>query len=473
MTTGWWIGATNRAVRQTPLAYAACPSATNPKANWWYGDDGSYKLGDGGEYTLHYQGVAGAAGRKASRPFIRRRSTTTSNPNIGGGGVKSKNGVLQISTLVSVGDVSDGTSNTLMIGEISWHKGEYEPWLGGYSGGGMNMMSCKNIMYPFRSRFYNPGQKFDPGYPAATDICNTSFGAMHPGGCNFARADGSVQFYADEISLDVLKSLATRNGGEVFDQNRVAARRPAAWQGRAAGHAVAGTRLAKRPANGKGGRRHVQKRCLRVGRRGGDAGVPRLRQERSGHRHGQRDGGLPGQAVDEGSIQFVPRARPGRQRSDRIRRNLHGLDPRWRRRGRRTEPDHDHGDPGGKSHSRRTIQVGRVARPGAIRLRRAPPDSTARSKRARTTSRSNSPRTAAAASPGWNRPHWSITALQLARKGKPNENQTRRRSRGRDVDVRMGRGRRRRPRRSAQLVFRSTVETASPSRATSASSTAN
>ena len=218
MTVGWWVGSLNRAVRQTPLAYAACPSAPNPKANWWYGDNGSYNIGDGGEYTLHYQGVAGAAGRKAFSPIYPPQVYTDYEPDVGGGGVKSKNGIFQISQLVSIGDVADGTSNTLMIGEISWHKGEYEPWLGGSSGGGMNMMSCKNVMYPFRSRFYNPSQTYDRNYPAATDICNTSFGALHAGGCNFARADGSVQFYGEEISLDVLKALATRNGGEVFDQ---------------------------------------------------------------------------------------------------------------------------------------------------------------------------------------------------------------------------------------------------------------
>ena len=69
-----------------------------------------------------------------------------------------------------------------MIGEISWHKGEYEPWLGGSSGGGMNMMSCKNVMYPFRSRFYNPSQTYDRNYPAATDICNTSSARCTPAG---------------------------------------------------------------------------------------------------------------------------------------------------------------------------------------------------------------------------------------------------------------------------------------------------
>jgi prepilin-type processing-associated H-X9-DG protein len=38
---------------------------------------------------------------------------------------------------------------------------------------------------------------------------------MHPGGTNFCMADGAVQFVAQTISLNVYKSLASRDGGEV------------------------------------------------------------------------------------------------------------------------------------------------------------------------------------------------------------------------------------------------------------------
>ncbi|MBN2292404.1 MAG: DUF1559 domain-containing protein [Pirellulales bacterium] len=211
----WQYGAMNQEVRRTPLPYVACPSAVNPKANWYYRTDGSYVFADGGEYTLHYQGVAGAVGRVAFSPPSPLQEYTDFEPD-NGHGVKSRNGVLVISGLIGIDDVTDGTTHTLMIGEISWHKGEYEPWLGGFSVGGSNMMSCKNILYPFKTHLFNPGQIYDPNYPASSEICSTSFGAMHPSGCNFALADGSVNFYNEDISIDVLKALATRSGGEVF-----------------------------------------------------------------------------------------------------------------------------------------------------------------------------------------------------------------------------------------------------------------
>jgi prepilin-type processing-associated H-X9-DG protein len=41
------------------------------------------------------------------------------------------------------------------------------------------------------------------------------FASHHPGGAQFALADGSVHFINDTIELSVLQDLATRKGEEV------------------------------------------------------------------------------------------------------------------------------------------------------------------------------------------------------------------------------------------------------------------
>jgi prepilin-type processing-associated H-X9-DG protein len=42
-----------------------------------------------------------------------------------------------------------------------------------------------------------------------------SFRSRHPGGLQFAYADGSVHFVSDSIALQTYRALATIKGGEV------------------------------------------------------------------------------------------------------------------------------------------------------------------------------------------------------------------------------------------------------------------
>jgi prepilin-type processing-associated H-X9-DG protein len=53
-----------------------------------------------------------------------------------------------------------------------------------------------------------------PGGP-----CNTlgqwGFRSFHPGGVNFAFADGSVKFIKNSVNLNTYRALGTRNVGEV------------------------------------------------------------------------------------------------------------------------------------------------------------------------------------------------------------------------------------------------------------------
>lgn len=46
------------------------------------------------------------------------------------------------------------------------------------------------------------------------------FGSHHPGGAQFAVADGSVQFLQSEIAMPVYRALATRDGGEAVDREK-------------------------------------------------------------------------------------------------------------------------------------------------------------------------------------------------------------------------------------------------------------
>jgi prepilin-type N-terminal cleavage/methylation domain-containing protein/prepilin-type processing-associated H-X9-DG protein len=106
--------------------------------------------------------------------------------------------------------VTDGTSNTFMIGEMSWDSTfgtRYRSWLRGGETGGCYAVGARNLLNALNSgiRANRIGQYND-----------VPFGSMHSGGANFALGDGSVRFVRDSIDLNTYRALGSRNGGEVI-----------------------------------------------------------------------------------------------------------------------------------------------------------------------------------------------------------------------------------------------------------------
>ncbi len=117
--------------------------------------------------------------------------------------------------VVRIASVTDGTSNTLIVGEVlPWQDADSNFWtFNGCTAGTtvpLNWQTPKTIC----------SDAAGPAFGSADWQCRFSyaskgFKSAHPGGANFCLADGSVRFLKASINLATYCALGSRAGGEV------------------------------------------------------------------------------------------------------------------------------------------------------------------------------------------------------------------------------------------------------------------
>jgi prepilin-type N-terminal cleavage/methylation domain-containing protein/prepilin-type processing-associated H-X9-DG protein len=135
-------------------------------------------------------------------------------------------GLLHVNSRVKLTDVTDGTSNTLLVGERPpvyggfvgwWFAGSgWYPWFGAADVvlGSNERIAVNGASTPDgKASHYQPGRLGDPN--DFDDPHAWHFWSLHPGGSNFLFADGAVRFVPYGVGGDVVRALATRAGGEV------------------------------------------------------------------------------------------------------------------------------------------------------------------------------------------------------------------------------------------------------------------
>ena len=245
-----------------------CPSASKQRAD----------IGSPLRYASHYYGIAGALGKNPSGeqyptdPLQTNLTVDISSLNSTAVGHVvlgpfAHTGTIIIGGGVSIASILDGTTNTFLLGEISWNEYKaHRNWVRGtavtsrwaFMPDGTKipfpytpLTSAKGIAENFP---INIGKKQErvvqdfvcpdtgtidtdtdddadtsgainqpemmtlivpvKGYKAGHGI--SGFGSEHIGGANFCYVDCSVHFFHEDTATSVLMSLATRDGGEVI-----------------------------------------------------------------------------------------------------------------------------------------------------------------------------------------------------------------------------------------------------------------
>ena len=153
--------------------------------------------------NTNYKGVAGNNWQWGTNAYI--------PPGGNGNGFTNGNGLFwrqDYQSRVTMTSISDGTSNTYMVGEDLSGRNLHCSWA-------FFNHATGTCAIPLNTNV--PGRT--PQYAADQWTEVYSFRSMHTGGANFAMGDASIRFVRDSINLQAYRDSATRTGGEVVSEN--------------------------------------------------------------------------------------------------------------------------------------------------------------------------------------------------------------------------------------------------------------
>jgi prepilin-type N-terminal cleavage/methylation domain-containing protein/prepilin-type processing-associated H-X9-DG protein len=265
-----WRDPENFPALETPLPFLRCPSGKSVELT----SIGQYATGKAPQENnlrSHYVGIMGArpgplapfppgvspappydgcvtpsggrGGGTWSWPnstYLQFACTRRSNGSWSSGGT-AVNGAIICGGKVKFSRITDGTSKTMMYGEMSWDVGMQEVWIVGSTvtpsdGSAYQLARAANgvpynvkcVRFAINEKKYLPEGEIDlpagqspypddPNsiYPALTE---TSLGSYHPGGTHVAMCDGAAKFLSDDTDVEqILLRMASRDSEDIYD----------------------------------------------------------------------------------------------------------------------------------------------------------------------------------------------------------------------------------------------------------------
>ncbi|MDR2440881.1 MAG: DUF1559 domain-containing protein [Planctomycetaceae bacterium] len=233
ITTDHGVGATEQ---YFIVPVYLCPSNSQTKATM---GNPTYSVG---RAISHYFGIAGATGGQESETDTNLFSYEYKNMKKDKG-LAADNGVIRRFRGITLAEITDGTSNTFAVSEISWdyYKG-YHPWYMGSDGNGQMLYSTKsvgrkwkfntfktitgdgtdtsdsnNIINDYSLKTDNDSEVYEMDFAKIGSASHSygPFGSNHPGGLIGGLCDGSVRFIGDVIADQPRVDYASCNDGRV------------------------------------------------------------------------------------------------------------------------------------------------------------------------------------------------------------------------------------------------------------------
>jgi prepilin-type N-terminal cleavage/methylation domain-containing protein/prepilin-type processing-associated H-X9-DG protein len=222
-TKHWSEDPNKTLIYNTPMPELRCPSTSDQETTFTDPPTGGGKT-EQSFLRAHYMAVMGA---KHACPNIPPATTYPEStytmasrlgkaPSCGSGGGSASNGVIFPFSKVNMKDVTDGSTYTFLIGEVSWRVGPQRVWAVGSASLTIPdnfVYTAKSILWPLNTAFRADADLGQP--PNSYENNDLSFGSVHPGGTHFAMCDGSVQFIREKVDFaGVLRPMASRKSGE-------------------------------------------------------------------------------------------------------------------------------------------------------------------------------------------------------------------------------------------------------------------
>ena len=127
------------------------------------------------------------------------------------------NGLFMRNTSIGVKDITDGTGQTIMVGERACLLTR-TPWAGSIDGGTCRItLGSTSRSTAVKTAPVEPLARADTGGGTSDNLFYDpdDFFSPHPAGLYFLMADGSVKFIKSSVNPNIYGDLASRNWGEV------------------------------------------------------------------------------------------------------------------------------------------------------------------------------------------------------------------------------------------------------------------